>query len=71
MWQMYLKDKATIKATKFIKKELLLGHNKEYILKEFFNKYIYGYVETIYPNDAAFLNTSIMIELIQREMLSL
>lgn len=39
------------------------------IVAEFKNKYWHGYIKEIYPEDAIDLNTSIMIELIKKELL--
>ena len=44
------------------------GKSKEEIIEYFKNKFYRGYVITIYPIDAMELNTSIMIDLINREI---
>lgn len=44
------------------------GKSKEEIIEYFKNKFYRGYVRTIYPIDAMELNTSIMIDLIKREI---
>ena len=45
------------------------GKSKEEIIEYFKNKFYRGYVITIYPIDAMELNTSIMIDLINREII--
>ena len=45
------------------------GKTVDEIVAEFKNKYWHGYIKEIYPEDAIDLNTSIMIELIKKELL--
>lgn len=45
------------------------GLNDEEMIEQFKRKYWKGYIKEIYPEDAATLNTSIMIRLIRKELL--
>ena len=45
------------------------GCSDEEIIKQYKEKYWHGYIKEIYPEDAATLNTSIMIRLIRNEIL--
>ena len=45
------------------------GLSDEKIIEQFKQKYWHGYIKEIYPEDAATLNTSIMIRLIRNELL--
>ena len=45
------------------------GMSDEDIIEEFKAKYWHGYIKEIYPEDAATLNTSIMINLIKKELM--
>lgn len=45
------------------------GKTSDEIISEFKDKYWHGYIREIYPEDAVNLNTSIMIELVKRELL--
>lgn len=61
------------KATESIMSELLgkikLGITDEEIFESFKQKYWHGYIKEIYPIDAMKLNTSIMLNLIRKELL--
>lgn len=61
------------KATESIMSELLekikLGMSDEEIFESFKQKYWHGYIKEIYPIDAMELNTSIMLNLIRKELL--
>ena len=45
------------------------GHSEEEIVEEFKGKFWHGYIKEIYPADAIMLNTSIMIRLVEKELL--
>ena len=53
-----------------ILKKLNEGKSDDVIIREITNRFLHGYIKEIYPEDAAILNTSIMIELIRKELLS-
>ena len=55
-------------ATNFVE-EINSGLSDEEIVQRFKDKYWHGYIKEIYPEDAATLNTSIMIRLIKNELL--
>lgn len=52
-----------------IKSKLSANIPKDKILEDYRNKIYHGYVKEIYPIDALNLNTSIMIDLIERELI--
>ena len=60
-------------ATRSAAEELLhsikCGRSDEEMIEQFMQKYWHGYIQEIYPEDAATLNTSIMIRLIRNELL--
>ena len=62
------KQSAVEVATDIVQK-LKSGMEKEDIVKSFLDKFYHGYVKEIYPIDAITLNTNIMINLLEREML--
>ncbi len=65
-------DKALVSATETangIVGILKSGGSKEEAVKHFVNKFYKGKVKEIYPYDAMMLNTSITVELIERELL--
>lgn len=45
------------------------GRSTDEIISEFKDKFWHGYIKEIYPEDAVNLNTSIMIELIRKELM--
>lgn len=45
------------------------GKSTDEIISQFKDKYWHGYIKEIYPEDAVNLNTSIMIELIRKELM--
>ncbi len=45
------------------------GISTDEIIEQFKNRYWHGYIKEIYPEDAVNLNTSIMIELIRKELM--
>lgn len=63
--------RAAIEAAEFIADMIRGGSSDAEIITEFKQRYIKGYIADIYPEDAADLNTSIMIGLIKREVLGL
>lgn len=52
-----------------ILEDLKQGKSEDEILKDFMEKYWYGYVQEIYPYDAMKLNMSIMFNLIRKELM--
>lgn len=62
------KQSAVEVATDIVAK-LKSGMEKDDIVKCFLDKFYHGYVKEIYPIDAITLNTNIMINLLEREML--
>lgn len=52
-----------------IKDMLKAGSSTEDIVEEFKQRYLKGYIAEIYPVDAMELNTSIMVELIRKELM--
>lgn len=60
---------ATENITKDILNSIKKGCSDEEIVEQFKNKYWHGYIKEIYPEDAATLNTSIMVRLIRSELL--
>ncbi len=62
---------ACVTAAKFITDMIRSGKSDNDIITEFKRRYIKGYIADIYPEDAAELNTSIMIGLIKREVLGM
>ncbi len=62
---------ASIAAAEFIAAMIKSGKSDDDIITEFKRRYIKGYIADIYPEDAAELNTSIMIGLIKRELLEM
>lgn len=62
------KQSAIEVATDIVAK-LKSGMEKDDIVKSFLDKFYHGYVKEIYPIDAITLNTNIMINLLEREML--
>ncbi len=60
---------ATVSLAEFIVSRLKANMPKEEIIEDFKNTYRKGYIKTIYPIDAVSLNTSIMIDLVRREIL--
>ncbi|MBP3692251.1 MAG: MBL fold metallo-hydrolase [Clostridia bacterium] len=62
------KQSAVEVATDIVAK-LKSGMEKDDIVKSFLDKFYHGYVKEIYPIDAITLNTNIMINLLEREML--
>ena len=57
-------------SAEFILSRLKCGMSDEQLIAEFKQHYWLGYIRDIYPEDAVDLNTSIMIGLIRRELLS-
>ncbi len=67
----YLK-KAEITAksvAEIIVKKLNDGVDKQTIVQEYMDEYWNGYIKEIYPKDAISLNTSIMVDLLERELI--
>lgn len=62
---------ASITAAEFIADSIRSGMSDEDIISEFKRRYVRGYIADIYPDDAAVLNTTIMIGLIKREVLGI
>lgn len=65
-------EEATVSAVttaKEIAALLRAGEEKEKIIEFFKDKFYHGYIPKIYPKDAMELNTGIMIDLIERELL--
>lgn len=60
---------AAEQAAGLIAESIRSGRSDEDIMAEFKQRYLKGYIADIYPEDAADLNTSIMIGLIKREVL--
>ncbi len=60
---------ASVEAAEFILSKLKSGCSDSEIIECFKEKYRWGYVQKIYPIDAMTLNTSIMINLIRKELL--
>jgi len=58
-----------IEVANFICDYVKKGKENEEIIEEFKRRYRKGHVEKIYPEDAVNLNTSIMIELIKKELM--
>ncbi len=56
-------------AADFILSRVKDGFTNEQIIDDFKSRYRRGYIEKIYPEDAINLNTSIMIELLKKELL--
>ncbi|MBO5224200.1 MAG: MBL fold metallo-hydrolase [Clostridia bacterium] len=50
-------------------KQLECGMEKTEIIKQYIDRYWKGYIKDIYPIDAITLNTSIMVDLLERELL--
>ena len=50
-------------------KQLESGMEKSNIIKHYIDKYWKGYIKEVYPIDAITLNTSIMVDLLERELL--
>lgn len=67
----YLKraKQSAIEVATDIVAKLKSGMEKDDIVKSFLDKFYHGYVKEIYPIDAITLNTNIMINLLEREML--
>ncbi|MBE5732932.1 MAG: MBL fold metallo-hydrolase [Clostridiales bacterium] len=68
----YLK-KAELTAKKIASEivgKLKAGEDKEVIVKQYLNEYWNGYIKDIYPEDAIRLNTGIMINLLEHELVS-
>lgn len=63
--------KASTEAAQFITDRIREGCTDEEIISEFKRRYLRGYIADIYPDDAAELNTSIMIGLLKRELLGI
>ncbi len=61
--------KASQKVADDILVSLKNGRSDEDIIKDFKAEYWHGYIKEIYPEDAVNLNTSIMINLIRKELL--
>ncbi len=62
---------ASVTAAEFIADMIRSGNTDSEIITEFKRRYVKGYIADIYPEDAAELNTSIMIGLIKREVLGI
>ncbi len=60
---------ASERAAHDILDSLKKGISTEEIIAQFKNRYWHGYIKEIYPEDAVNLNTSIMIELIRKELM--
>ena len=45
------------------------GETKQAAVQKFKARYYHGYIPTVYPIDAMNLNTSIMVDLIEREFI--
>lgn len=60
---------ATQNAAENMLESIKSGLSEEEIIEQFKEKYWHGYIKEIYPEDAATLNTSIMIRLIKNELL--
>ena len=61
--------KASEKVARDILHSLKNGKSDEEIITDFKTEYWHGYIKEIYPEDAVNLNTSIMINLIRKELL--
>lgn len=61
--------KASEKAAFEILESIKRGESSEAIVAQFKEKYWHGYIKEIYPEDAVNLNTSIMTELVRRELM--
>lgn len=68
--ELYLKKakESAISTAESISSMLKSGHTKEECLQYVKDRFYHGYIKTIYPIDAMELNTSIMIELIEKEL---
>ena len=53
-----------------IVEKLKANVDKEVIIQQYLDEYWNGYIKDIYPEDAIRLNTSIMIDLLERELAS-
>lgn len=63
--------RAAVEAAQFITESVKSGRTDAEIIAEFKRHYLRGYIADIYPEDAADLNTSIMIKLIKREVMGI
>lgn len=61
---------ATENAAADLLKRIQSGLSDEEITEQFKNQFWHGYIKEIYPEDAARLNTSIMVKLIRKELLN-
>lgn len=68
--QFYLGNirQANLDVAQFIACHIRAGESTECIIEAFKDRYLHGYIKSIYPMDAMRLNTSIMIELLKREL---
>lgn len=60
---------ASENAAQNILKSLKIGKSSNEIISDFKAEFWHGYIKEIYPEDAIDLNTSIMIELIRKELM--
>ncbi len=60
--------RCSVEAADFIFAELQNGTPDEDIVEKFKQRYRHGYISQIYPEDAINLNTTIMIELLKKEL---
>ncbi len=62
-------EKCNVETAEFLLNCLKEGLSDQQIIAQFLDRFCRGYIKTIYPEEAARLNTSIMIQLIRRELL--
>lgn len=67
-WFLENMESRSVEGAEYVKDLLDRGTDKETIIRAFQEKYCRGYIDTIYPEAAARLNTSIMVDLLEKEL---
>lgn len=67
-WFLQNMERSSVETAGFVKEMLAGGEEKETIINTFLARYCRGYIDDIYPEAAARLNTSIMIDLLEKEL---
>lgn len=62
-------EKSNREAADFLLKLLKSGLSDQQIVQKFLDRFCHGYIKAIYPEEAARLNTSIIVTLIRKELL--